>query len=243
MLSEKPWRIEAVLQFCAGLFACFFLGIAISGVLQKTGVNGFKKPDDFGNILLATLSFQGATWLLMFFFLRQHQLGWRDAFGFRGGKTARAFALAIGVVIVILPIALGLESASAFALEKIGLAPEDQTAVQLLVDAKSWWTRVYLGFFAVVLAPVAEEFIFRGVLFPFVKQLGYPRLAWFGVSALFALIHADAAIFLPLFVFALALTWLYEKTDNLLAPIVAHGLFNAANLVVLSLAQNVLPPK
>jgi membrane protease YdiL (CAAX protease family) len=57
------------------------------------------------------------------------------------------------------------------------------------------------------------------------------------------LIHADAAIFVPLFVFALALTWLYEKTDNLLAPIVAHGLFNAANLVVLSIAQNVPPPK
>ena len=238
MLSEKPWRIEAVLQFCAGLFTCFFLGVAVSGVLQKFGVDGFKKPDDFGNILLATLSFQGATWLLMFFFLRQHSLGWRDVFGFRNGKTARALALAVGVVLVILPVALGLEFASAFALEKIGLPPEDQTAVQLLVDAESWWTRVYLGLFAVVLAPVAEEFIFRGMLFPFVKQLGYPRLAWFGVSALFALIHADAAIFVPLFVFALALTWLYEKTGNLLAPVVAHGLFNAANLVVLSLAQN-----
>jgi hypothetical protein len=69
--------------------------------------------------------------------------------------------------------------------------------------------------------------------FPFVKQLGWPKLAWFGTSALFALIHADAAIFVPLFVLALALTWLYEFTDNLLAPIVAHSLFNAANLVVL----------
>jgi membrane protease YdiL (CAAX protease family) len=243
MLSEKSWRIEAVLQFCAGLFACFFLGMAVSGVLQKIGLNGFKKSDDLGNILLATLSFQGAAWVLMFFFLRQHQLGWRDVFGFRGEKAKRDVALAVGVVIVILPVALGLEFASAFILQKLGHAPEDQTAVQLIAGAKSWWTRVYLGFFAVVLAPVAEEFIFRGMLFPFVRQLGYPRLAWFGVSALFALIHADAAIFVPLFVFALALTWLYEKTDNLLAPIVAHGLFNAANLVVLSIAQNVPPPK
>ena len=43
---------------------------------------------------------------------------------------------------------------------------------------------------------------------------------------------------MPLFVLALALTWLYEKTDNLLAPIAAHSLFNAANLVVLFFAQN-----
>jgi membrane protease YdiL (CAAX protease family) len=91
--------------------------------------------------------------------------------------------------------------------------------------------------FAVVLAPVAEEFIFRGMLYPFVKQLGYPRLAWLGVSFVFALVHLNGAIFLPLFVLALALTWLYEKTDNLLAPITAHALFNAANLTLL-LTQN-----
>ena len=42
---------------------------------------------------------------------------------------------------------------------------------------------------------------------------------------------AGDAIFVPLFVLALALTWLYEFTDNLLAPIAAHSLFNTANLV------------
>jgi len=105
--------------------------------------------------------------------------------------------------------------------------------VRLLTDATSMWTVVYLGVFAVVIAPVAEEFIFRGMLFPFVKRLGFPRLAWFGVSFLFALIHFNAPTFVPLFVLALALTWLYEKTDNLLAPITAHALFNAANLAVL----------
>ncbi len=59
----------------------------------------------------------------------------------------------------------------------------------------------------------------------------------FGVSFLFALIHGSAAIFIPLFALALALTWLYEKTGNLLAPIVVHGLFNAVNLVLLILAR------
>jgi membrane protease YdiL (CAAX protease family) len=37
----------------------------------------------------------------------------------------------------------------------------------------------------------------------------------------------------PLFALALALTWRYEMTDNLLAPIAAHSLFNATNLVAL----------
>jgi membrane protease YdiL (CAAX protease family) len=86
-----------------------------------------------------------------------------------------------------------------------------------------------------VLAPVAEEFIFRGTLYPFIKQLGWPKLALVGVSFLFALIHLNAPTFVPLFVLALAFTWLYEKTDCLLAPIAAHSLFNTANLVILFL--------
>jgi membrane protease YdiL (CAAX protease family) len=80
------------------------------------------------------------------------------------------------------------------------------------------------------------------MLYPLVKQLGRPRLAWFGVSFLFALIHWDAAAFVALFLLALALTWLYEKTDNLLVPITAHAFFNAVNLILLCFFQSELKP-
>ena len=233
MLSEKPWRAEAVIQFIAAQFACLCLGIGIVVLLHHLGVNGFKQEESFGNIVVGTLSVQGAAWLLIPFFLRRHQTGWREAFGFRGPNLSHALFKAVGFIIVVLPIVLLLQAVSATALEKLGFPPENQAAVRLLAEAKSWWTTIYLGVFAVVIAPVAEEFIFRGMLFPFVKQLGWPRLAWLGVSFLFALIHLNAPTFVPLFGFALALTWLYEKTDNLLAPITAHALFNATNLAVL----------
>ena len=226
-----------MLQFCGAQLFCFCLGLMIAGLLQKAGLAAFRAPDGFGAVLLGTLGFQGAAWLLILFFLRQHQTGWREAFGFRGPQLPRALFLALLVVIILLPVALGLQQVSAVALTKLGWHPEDQLAVTLLAGTKSWGMRVYLGVFAVVLAPVAEEFIFRGMLYPFVKQLGWPRLAWFGVSFAFALIHDDAATFVPLFVLALALTWLYEKTDNLLAPIAAHSLFNAVNLVILCLVK------
>jgi membrane protease YdiL (CAAX protease family) len=233
MLSEKPWRAGAVMQLCAAQIACLCLGIVAVNVLHKRGIHGFSRDESFGNIAAGTLCFQGATWLLIPFFLRQHQVGWREAFGFRGPKLKHALLTAVGFIIVVLPVVLLLQDASIHALEKLGWPPEDEAAVKLLTDAKSLWTTVYLGVFAVVLAPVAEEFIFRGMLFPFVKQLGFPKLAWFGVSFLFALIHGDKAIFIPLFALALALTWLYENTDNLLAPITAHALFNAINFAAL----------
>jgi membrane protease YdiL (CAAX protease family) len=240
MLSEKPWRAEAVIQLCVAQIVCLCLGVATVGVLHKLGIHGFLRDESFGSIVVGTLCFQGAAWLLILFFLRKHEVGWREAFGFRGPKIRHPILLTIGFIIVFAVVLL-LQWTSVSALEKLGLSPESQSAVKLVTDAKSLWTIIYLGVFAVVLAPVAEEFIFRGMLFPFVKQLGFPRLAWFGVSFLFAVIHLNLPTLVPLFVLALALTWLYDRTDNLLVPIIAHALFNAANFAML-LWQNHLPP-
>lgn len=235
MLSQKPWRIETVIQLVAGVFACLCLGGVAVGVLRHAGVAAFKSPDSFAPVLVATMSFQGAAWILIFIFLKLHEVDWRDAFGFRNANLKKSLLLAAGVLALALPVVLYLQQLSVMALDKLGWLPQDQRAVDLLVNTNSPWMRGYLGFFAVVLAPVAEEFIFRGVLFPFVKQLGWPKLAWVGVSLLFAAIHLNAPTFVPLFVLALAFTWLYEKTDCLLAPILAHSLFNGANLMVLYL--------
>ena len=235
MSSRKPLRPESVLLFCGAQLLCFCAGILTVALLHKFGIRGFKHDEDFGNVLVATLSFQGATWFLIPMVLRWNEIHWRDFFGLRKVDFFRALGWATASLIVILPVVLVLESCSEMALQKIGWEPRAQVAVELLKDAPLWPTGIYLGVFAVVIAPIAEEFIFRGVLFPFVRQLGFPRLAWFGVSGLFALVHGDVAIFVPLFALALALTWLYEKTGNLLAPIAAHSLFNAVNLVVFCL--------
>jgi membrane protease YdiL (CAAX protease family) len=232
MLSQKPWRAEAVLQLCAAQVVCLCLGGGAIWLLHNFGVTGFKHDESFGSVLVGTLCFQGAAWLLIPFFLRQHGVGWREAFGFCGPKIKHPLLLALGFIVMFAVVML-LQYLSILVMGKLGWPVEDQAAVKLVTDAKSLWTTVYLGMFAVVIAPVAEEFIFRGMLFPFVKGLGFPKLAWFGVSFLFALIHLNAPTFVPLFALALALTWLYEKTDNLLVPITAHALFNAANFALL----------
>ncbi len=233
MLSVKPWRANAVLFFIAAQAFCLIFGNATLDLLQKIGVAGFKSLDDFGSLLIGTLCFQGITWVLMGFFFRYHQVDWRDALGFRNKNWLRSLLLALGVVIVILLVALPLQSVSVDLMAKIGWKSKDEMAVTLFTNASSLPAQIYLVFFAIVLAPVAEEFIFRGLLFPFLKQHDMPKTAWIGLNLFFAFIHGDAAIFIPLFVLSLALTWLYEKTDTLLAPIFAHALFNAANLVLL----------
>lgn len=226
-MLKKPWPPLLAMFFCAVQFLSVTLGVTVAGMLHKTGVAGFHHDDDFGNILIATLTFQGVTWILIPIFLRLADARIRDAFGLNLWNFFRA----LGWAVIILIAALAFEYAYELTLQAIGWHPPSQTAVELLNNAPLWPTGIYLAFFAVVLAPVAEEFIFRGVLFTFVKNLGFPKTAWIVVSLLFALVHGDVGIFVPLFFLALLLTWLYEKTENLLAPIIAHALFNAVNLI------------
>jgi hypothetical protein len=148
------------------------------------------------------------------------------------------------VACIVLPIGWLLQSASAEALNtladnfsRFNLRAEEQQIVQVLKTTTSWSYRICLGITAILLAPAAEELLFRGILYPTVKQSGYPRLALWGTSMVFALIHLNLATFLPLTFLAVVLTLLYERTNNLLAPITVHSLFNAANFGLLYLQQ------
>ncbi len=218
------------------LMAIFSANLAVE-LLRRGGVAGFHTPDDAGSVLLATLSFHGAAIVAGVFFLKFHGFGWREVLGLPSTRWSHALLLSAGVLLAAFPVMLGLKAISELVMEKIGWAASDQLAVEMFSQAKSAGLKIYLGVFTVVLAPVAEEFIFRGLIFSGLKKIGWPKCAWLGSSLLFAFVHGSLPIFLPLFVFALALTWLYEKTEGLLAPILTHSLFNATNLTLLVLVE------
>jgi membrane protease YdiL (CAAX protease family) len=94
----------------------------------------------------------------------------------------------------------------------------------------------------VLIAPVAEELFFRGVVFnAWLREYG-ARAAIVGSAALFAVIHADPssldmligslARVLPIFGLGLGLAVLYKRTRSLLAPIAMHATFNAISLTL-----------
>lgn len=233
MLSARPWRTDAVVLLIAAQATCFLVAQSAMALLSKSGMPGFKDIYSPGNVLLGTLSLQGVTWILMGIFFHLHSVRWRDALGFSRGNLPFALSLAFLTTIVVFFLAAWLNQVSMNLMEKIHWLPKEEAAVSLLTRSYPLPMKIYLVFFTVALAPVGEEFIFRGVLFPFLKQRGYRKTAWLGVSFVFALIHGDLAILVPLFVLALAFAWLYEITDNFMAPVFAHSLFNTMNLVIL----------
>ncbi len=226
-----------MLALVGGIMLVFCAANVAVELLRRAGVTGFHSPDSAGSVLLATLSFHGTAIVAGLLFLKFHGIGWREISGLDTMRFTKQIQRVIIALVVAVPVMVALKVLSTVVLEKLGRPVEDQRAVELLLAAKSAGMKIYLGIFAVILAPLAEEFVFRGLLFSTFKKAGWPNCGWVVVSMLFAAIHGSAPIFLPLFVFALALTWLYETTGGLLAPVMAHGIFNAGNLAILFIAE------
>jgi membrane protease YdiL (CAAX protease family) len=100
-----------------------------------------------------------------------------------------------------------------------------------------WWLTIAS---AVVLAPIAEEFVYRGLLQQGLKATGLgTRTAIVITSFLFANVHWSALTegsrlvgLTTLFILAIGWGMLYERTGRIAAPVLAHAIFNATNLLL-----------
>lgn len=95
--------------------------------------------------------------------------------------------------------------------------------------------RLLLVFTAVVVAPISEELIFRGYIYGVARRFAGRWAAAIFSALLFAAIHAHIPALAPLAILALALTFVYESTGSLWAPMLMHATFNGITLI-LSLA-------
>ena len=94
------------------------------------------------------------------------------------------------------------------------------------------------GISVLFLAPVIEEFLFRGLLQSYIRKHLGPFQAIFLTSLCFSFFHysaqqglANIPIIGSLFTFALFLGFLYEKQGSLFASMALHSLFNAISVV------------
>ncbi|HLH57216.1 MAG TPA: CPBP family intramembrane glutamic endopeptidase [Verrucomicrobiae bacterium] len=229
----RPWTPETVVTKLGGYLVCLYGGF-ILGIWAQKNAHLTMGPS-IGQMVVASLSFQGAALVFIPHFLREQQLTSREAFGF-ANNCRRAVFLGIIMACLFIPLGVVVQWVSAYIMVHIPhlqLEPHEQESVQTLQMAVTWVHRVVLGIVTIFLAPVAEELLFRGILYTAIKRAGFPRLALWGTAILFAAIHQNLLTFIPLLLLAIALTVLYEYADNLLAPICAHAMFNGINFLML----------
>ena len=127
----------------------------------------------------------------------------------------------------------------------IGLFEVDVTLQQVVVSELAevvsypalFWS---FAFCIVVVVPVVEEWLFRGILLGWMVDIMSRRTALALSSLIFALAHFATAqglgnieLIATLWVFSLFLGFIYLRQQSLLASIVLHSLFNAVTVIYL----------
>ena len=192
----------SVVRFILEEAAWIFGAVAVTALAWSPGVALYVLHVLVGLHVLRSDRFRLTSWLK----LRRRDLLW----GFAGGVVLFAFNVAYG-----------------WLLERMSIQVPDMA--ELLRGLLPWPA---LLVWAALLVPVVEELYFRGhLLDAFTQRLGS---AWAAsiTTILFAAIHMIPALLPAFLVFALLLLGLRRRTGGLVAPILAHGINNAAALLL-----------
>ena len=114
--------------------------------------------------------------------------------------------------------------------------------LEMISAYSQWQIRVLVFIIAVVIAPVLEEMIFRGLFQTVIRSLletrssglegrNYAWIAIFISSGLFSIVHGNVPHWPALFLLGICLGYAYEKSGSLFRPIFIHAFFNAVTVL------------
>ena len=238
--SEASGRIPVDPPIGAlAMLSIYVLGIICASVVSGVLPESTRSDPDWSRLILGVLAntFQ-CVGAIGFLVSRLAVQGPRAC-----ATTPRALKEgAIGFIVVV-PLVFAVAAMLGALLPVFGLpkAPEVSHKTLEILRAKSdalftWTTLAHV----VVLVPLAEELLWRGLMQPSMRAVGLPPMAAIlATSALFAAIHwtsiPDAGRVTGLAMLVLlstALGILRDRTGGVLAPALAHGLFNAMNVAM-----------
>lgn len=170
--------------------------------------------------LVLTMALQivalGASWMFVTRIGRKpffQTLGWRWHPQFRWGHAVAAAFLMFGV-------AAGISQ----------VLPHHETDMDKILKM-GVFVRILVVVLAVLMAPLVEEVVYRGVVYSAVERLGGKAVGVVTVTAIFALVHVpqywgSAAAITAIVTLSLVLTLLRAWTGSLLPCVVMHLVYN-----------------
>jgi membrane protease YdiL (CAAX protease family) len=157
-------------------------------------------------------------------------------------QSRRGLAVGVTYAVVFVPLVFGGMIVTEFVYQALAYEhPREHDLLRLLGESAEPWVRVVLAVGATVVAPLAEELLFRGHLQTILRRTlrwlarstnpSEPAQAWVAwgaivlASLLFASVH-ERWSWPPIFLLSLCLGWSYERTGNLWVPVGVHAAFN-----------------
>lgn len=141
-----------------------------------------------------------------------------------------------GTLLWVALFSLGTIIPLSFLYEQLGIEMDENTQQIITSMMKEPWGYVAVG----ILAPLAEEVVFRGAILRTLLGIMSKKNHWVAIlisAAIFGVVHANLAQFVNALLMGLLLGWMYYRTGSLVPGILLHWVNNTMAYVL----ANIMP--
>lgn len=241
LLRRRPWGESDVVWVLGILFL-----INLPGLLQTLSPTPSPLPPPVEATAVSS-STTGTLIMLMhplllyggILLIVRHRLGvrdrsWHEAFGGYAKDPGHDARLGVLYGLAAVPAIVVVSGFYLLLLQLMRLPIDPQPAILWVTSAGlSSWQRALLLLLVIVIAPIAEELLFRGVLFPAaLRHMSWPRALCLQ-GLLFGAVHLHLPSLGALTTAGMLFGMGYLVTGSLLTPILMHVIFNATSILLL----------
>ncbi len=208
------------------IFTGDFLLAIVVGVILFLPAAFFVRETEFELFTAALATQAGFVAVCLYRLYRFRRIGFLLPSFFAGStREAVRWGVITGLVLFVLNITHGMILQSLSGID--------------LAEYNPWVRMEEFSFFSCLLtftaggllAPVVEEFFLRGIMFGAFIAAGCTRTGVIFTTILFVGLHLDPLNSFAYAMLGLGFLWVYYRTRNLLAPIIAHGINNVVGFI------------
>jgi len=196
------------------------------------------QPNLINSLVFSTLLHVIAIICIFYFIKYKYGLG-LHSLGLTSKKFLRNVSIGILGYISIIPLAILTLIIGVKISYNIGYESEPNLLFLVYFLSSKQITIVYLLLFISVIGPICEEVFFRGFLYKSLRSKFNVKTAVFINSIIFSFLHIDPIGFAPIFFLSIMLSYIYEKTGSLVAPITAHIIHNSVVSIFMLLLREI----
>lgn len=227
MDAAVPWRVrDAALLFALGLIVLGLTLLGTVGLYHLQGAPTVLPPQP--PAILATLATDlfyvailAGVWMLV---VRRYAVGW-ETLGLRlPGRDALAPLLLLAVVLTVGSVAL--LAGQLWLLGSLGFTAHLSGLTSVPAASDPLFVVTLVG--SLALTPIAEEVLFRGVLYQSLRKRLGVVCGTAGSALLFAVAHTRPGMIPEFLLLGIVLALAFERTRSLYPSMLLHAAYNGA---------------
>ena len=168
-LKSRPWSARQGAFLLLVLMALYFTSTALQPLIDEW-FEGAGDEKGALRIVIQSISFHLIGLGIVVLSLLRRRVTWRDAFGLEPRAILRDVGKGVMFYLAVLPFIVFYTFLYQAVLRGMGYEIMMQEVALVVAGEQSFWMRVYLLGLAVVLAPLFEEILFRGIGLPLIAR-------------------------------------------------------------------------